>query len=398
MTRTPGQLALWSLVATFAIQIYTALVATATAVLAPAIAHDLAITPKWIGVFIGLVYAGAGLASLMCGTLIHRRGAIRVSQAGVLICAVGIGAIAAVPADAVVIAGGAALVIGAGYGVITPASSHVLARTTPAHRMGLVFSIKQTGVPAGAALGGAVLPLLALSLGWRVAFAALAIIGIGVALCAQPIRGSLDDDRQPSSRFTFAAVAEPLRIVFRSRPMLRLSMMAFTYTAVQLSLTSFMVVYLTESLHWSLVGAGFVLTAATTAGVVGRIAWGAWADRTGDPRKVLRLIGAIASMCALTFVFSSTQWSAWAITVVAMLFGATAVGWNGVMLAEVARLAPRGKAGAITGATGFVNLFGVVAGPPAFAALAGSAGGYPAAFGLLTLLSLTGAGLVTIRR
>ena len=48
-------------------------------------------------------------------------------------------------------------------------------------------------------------------------------------------------------------------------------------------------------------------------------------------------------------------------------FGATAIGWNGVQLAEVARHAPPGEAGAMTGATGFVTFSGVVVGPPLFA-------------------------------
>ena len=71
----------------------------------------------------------------------------------------------------------APLVIGLGYGPITPASSHVLARTAPPSRMALTFSIKQTGVPAGAALAGALLPALALRIGWRAAFVAVAALG-----------------------------------------------------------------------------------------------------------------------------------------------------------------------------------------------------------------------------
>jgi hypothetical protein len=77
------------LVATLGIQIYTSLAATAPAVLAPALAFDLGITPRWIGVFASLVYAGAMLGSLGSAGFIARYGAIRVSQASVLFCAVG---------------------------------------------------------------------------------------------------------------------------------------------------------------------------------------------------------------------------------------------------------------------------------------------------------------------
>jgi len=154
----PQRQALVALVATLAIQVFTSFAATAPAVLAPALAPDLGITPKWIGVFVSLVYAGAMLGSLGCAGFIARFGAIRVSQASVLLCAIGLAFVALLPGSAAPLLAGAAFLMGVGYGPITPASSEVLIRTTPKDRMGLTFSIKQTGVPAGAALAGAILP------------------------------------------------------------------------------------------------------------------------------------------------------------------------------------------------------------------------------------------------
>jgi hypothetical protein len=49
-----------------------------------------------------------------------------------------------------------------------------------------------------------------------------------------------------------------------------------------------------------------------------------------------------------------------AILATSAVFGATAIGWNGVMLSEVARLAPAHRVGAITGAFGFVTFGGVM--------------------------------------
>ena len=57
-----------ALAATTAIQIYVSLAATATAVLAPEIAQAFDVAPKWIGVFVGLVYVGAMLASTLLTT------------------------------------------------------------------------------------------------------------------------------------------------------------------------------------------------------------------------------------------------------------------------------------------------------------------------------------------
>jgi MFS family permease len=376
-----------ALAATLAIQIFASLAATAAAVLAPAIAQAFAIEPKWVGVFIGLVYAGAMLASLASGGFIERYGAIRVSQVCVLLCVAGTVAIAVAPNHALWLLVVAALVIGVGYGPITPASSHVLIRTARPERLAVTFSIKQTGVPAGTALAGAALPGLALVAGWRHALLVAAAVGVAVAIAAQPTRTALDADRRPGRRLSPAGVLKPLHLVWRSRALAELALISLVYAATQVCLTSFLVVYLHETLQWSLVAAGLALTATTLGGVVGRVAWGFVADRLLSPRRVLATIGIIACACGALTAMAAPSWPAATLLLIAALFGATAIGWNGVQLAEVARLAPPGSAGPITGATGFIGFAGVVMGPPLFALLAMMTGGYRSGFAAFALLS-----------
>ena len=73
---------------------------------------------------------------------------------------------------------------------------------------------------------------------------------------------------------------------------------AFVYAALQVCLVSFIVVYLTESLGYTLVAAGLVLTVANVAGVVGRIAWGGFADIHLAPRELLGWLGIASGGCA----------------------------------------------------------------------------------------------------
>jgi len=387
-----------ALAATTALQIYASLAATATSVLAPEIAQTFAIAPKWIGVFVGLVYAGAMIASLACGGFIDRFGAIRVSQAGVVLCAAGTLAVALAPPSAIALLAGAAVMIGVGYGPITPASSHVLIRTAEPSRLALTFSIKQTGVPAGAALAGAALPAAALLIGWRPSLIVAAIAGIAVAAAAQPTRAMLDADRRSGRALSPANILEPLAIVWRSRTLIELALVSFIYAGTQVCLTSFLVVYLTESLGWSLVGAGFALTAATLGGVVGRIVWGSIADRALPPRRVLGTIGIAAALCGAVLASAMPTWPTVLLIVIALFFGATAIGWNGVQLSEVARHAPKGAAGAVTGATAFITFSGVVAGPPIFALLAAVTGDYRTGFGVFAALSGTSGVLLMMSR
>jgi len=376
-----------SLAATLAIQIYTAMAASAPAVLAPVLATDLGITPTWIGVFIGLLYTGAMIGSLASGGFIARYGAIRVSQACVLLCAAGTATVALLPAAAVPLMILAAFATGVGYGPITPASSAVLVRTTPAAQMALTFSIKQTGVPVGIALGGALLPALALALGWRGALLVVAAAGVLVALAAQPIRAALDAHRERAQPVSLRSIVAPLRMVMQTKVLRDLSLVGLGFAAVQVCLTTYLVVFLHEALEWTLVASGLALTCATLGAVVGRIAWGLVADRLLPPVRTLALIGSLASGCGLVLAAATTAWPAWLLLPLATLYGGMAIGWNGVQLAELARRSPPGMAGAVTGASGFVTFGGVVAGPTLFAALAGAFSSYRVGFLMAAAIS-----------
>ncbi|CAG0963107.1 hypothetical protein BURK1_00818 [Burkholderiales bacterium] len=382
-----GRLPAVALAATLAIQVYASLTAAAAAVLAPAIAVDVGVPARWVGGFVGLVYVGAMAASFVSGAWIARLGAIRVSQACVALCAIGVAGVAAAGLGPLALIVPAALTLGLGYGPITPASSHVLARTTPASSMSLVFSIKQTGVPAGAALAGAALPALALFAGWRMSLVIVAIAGVAVVAAAQPIRGLLDTDRRADAKVALGHAQAGVLRVLADRSLAPLVWVSFVYAAAQVSLMSYLVVHLTGALGWTLIAAGFALSIATLGGVAGRVIWGAVADRTRAPVAVLGGLGAAAGLCAALTAIATPAWPAIAIYALVAAYGATAIGWNGVQLAELARLAPDGDVGAVTGAAGVITFGGVVAGPLSFGALAALTGSTRSGFVAMAVLS-----------
>ncbi len=387
---TPVRTGAVALAVTLAIQIFTSLAATATAVLAPVIAVELSVPGKLVGVFVGIIYVGSMVGSLCSGALIDRFGAIRVSQACVLLCATGLALVAsgaAPPSPSIALLAIAPLIIGLGYGPITPASSHVLIRTASPARMALTFSIKQTGVPAGTALAGALLPGLALVLGWRPTLFTVALLGLVVAATAQSTRATFDGGRTASPPISLDAVFAPLKLVFVTPALSLLALTGFVYAATQVCLVSFLVIYLTETLGQSLVAAGLALTVANAGGILGRIGWGAIADRYVRPRTLLGLIGIAAGGCGYATAAFGAAWPAAFTLAVCAIFGATAIGWNGVQLAELARNAPRGQAATVTGAANFVTFAGVVVGPPAFAVLSALAQSYRVGFQVFGTLS-----------
>src|SRR5690606_39731979 len=125
--------------------------------------------------YMALVYLAAMLTSVIGGSIVGRFGAMRCSQVSLLLCAAGLLLLASAEPWLGVLG---ALLIGVGYGPITPASSFLLMRSTPKDKLSLVFSIKQTGVPLGgviAAVGGAVLESW---VGWRVTLGLFAVAAL----------------------------------------------------------------------------------------------------------------------------------------------------------------------------------------------------------------------------
>ena len=385
-----------ALAVTLTIQAMVSMALLALPVMAPVVARALDVPTTYTGLYVALVYAGAMAASLAAGAAVARFGAIRVSQTGLLLCAAGLG-LCAVPSLPAIALG--ALLIGLGYGPITPASSHLLALTTPAHRLSLVFSVKQTGVPLGGVLAGAGVPGLLLLVDWQGALLVASAANLLCAFAAQPLRQELDADRDLNASLALGRMAHPVKLVLSHPALMMLAGCSFVFSCAQLSLTTFLVVYLHETLAYSLVAAGLALSLSQFGGVVGRILWGWVADRWFGARRILALLAAVMALSAVATSLLQPAMPAILVLTVLVVFGASAVGWNGVYLAEVARQAPPGMASIATGGTLAFTFFGVVLGPPVFGAISGMFGSYRAGYTALAIpLALCGLVLLCSRR
>ena len=355
----------------------------APAVAAPALLARLGVGPVAVGLYIAAVYGVAMLSSQFGAALVKRWGPIRTSQVALVLGAVGV-ALLGVPHLGAALAG--ALLLGAGYGPITPASSEILARTTPPERYAMVFSVKQTGVPVGGVVAGLAVPSLTDAAGpaWALlAIAALCLLG---AASGEWLRASLDrlrDATAPMPRLVRALA--PVRFVAAHPVLFTLAACSFVFSAVQVCVTSYTVTFLTHDLRWTLVAAGSALAVAQVAGVVGRILWGIVADRSGDARPILLALAVAMALCGVGAAAVAPSSAPAAVIALLAVYGATAIGWNGVFLATIARVVPIGDAAQATSGSLFFTYFGVVIGPPLFGVIAAAAGGLGIAFATLTV-------------
>jgi MFS family permease len=374
-----------TVVITTLIQVLTALCSVAVPVLAPSAGRDLGFSPTLAGYFVGIMYVGAAGIALMTGSLVLRYGSIRVSQAALLACAIAMALLTVLPLAWMPVA---ALLLGAGYGPITPASSHVLARTTPPHMMSFMFSLKQTGVTLGGALAGVMLPPITTAFNWRVAALTVAVLCIIVMFIAQPLRAALDDDRNPKHPVSIRNILHPFRLLLANPALVRHTVTGATYAGLQMCFTAYIVAYLTHDFSWSLAAAGIALACGNFGGVAGRIGWGMVADRTRAPRTVLGLLGVAMTLAMFGLASLGQSWPTAVVIVICLAFGLTGISWNGVQIAETARLSPPGLAGVVSGAGTFITFLGIILMPPLFALVHDATDSYRIPFALFALPAL----------
>jgi MFS family permease len=382
-----------ALIATLAIQALATLSVLTPPVFVGLAAPEIGVGTNAIGVFTAVIYAAACFAAAGAGGPVRRHGAIRVSQAGLIIG--GLGLICLVTAWLPMIVAGAAL-IGIGYGPMTPASSHILIRQTPPQRRALIFSIKQTGVPLGGALAGLVVPPLTLAFGWKGAALAVAAASFALAVACEPLHKSLDDDADPAAQGGSGVLAA-LKLVFGIPVLRRLSLASLAYSAMQLCVSAFIVTFLTERIGIDLVTSGLIMAVAQAAGMAGRVLWGWLSDRLLTPHQALSLLGFSIAASGAALAMVTPAWPVVLVGLVAAVLGAVALGWNGVFLAEVARLAPPGSAGSATGGALAFTFVGALLGPPIFGAVVDWTDSYRVAF-LAAAACAALAGLAISRR
>ena len=342
--------------------------------LAPLIRSDLGLTRQEAGSFISAFYVGGVLTSFPAGWLADRVGVRWTLLAGqgltagcfaLMTQARGYGALVA-----------AVLLAGVAFGAVNPTSTKGVLVWFPAASRATVVGIKQAGFPLGGALGALLLPSLAGPLGWRGALAvAAALIGLSAAAAGVGYREPAAD---PGPGTTAARGGPRVGDVLASRPIWLVSLATFLFAAVQVSWISYVPLFLGEVAGLSAVAAGVVLGQAQVSGALGRIFFGVVSDRLfgGRRRIVLVLAGtATAGLCVVT-AWLGAGTPAPVLSLVALAFGLTGIGWNGVHHTLLAEIAGRESAATAVGLCLAISSVGVIVGAPLFGLAADRLGVY----------------------
>lgn len=333
------------------------------AAIAPVINNDLHLSRTAFGVLASSLFAGMFLATMPAGYLIDRYGERFVVAAGLSAMAV-LAMLASFTSSYPALV--ALLVLASLGGAVSgPGGAKLIASWFPPRQRGIALGVRQGGGPIGGFLVALALPPLAIQFGWGAAFriaAAFCLLGaltfaFGVREAGTELQGSsasATDSRKVNHTFS--------RTV--NHTLLFITASCFVLAFVQGACTAYLVLYLHDSEHLTLVTAGAVFAVFLLGGLFGRVLWGGVADRLGPglPRVALTVIAAAACVAMASLPKSSPA----AAGIVAAGLGLSAYGWTALFVGLIIDAGPADRAASRIGFSMTFALPGIVIAPPVF--------------------------------
>ncbi|MGK5555329.1 MFS transporter [Actinomadura kijaniata] len=316
---------------------------------------DYRLSTAALGLVLGCLSLGVAACDLLWGMLTDRLGDRRtlitgLTATGALLALM---AAAAAPGDGVgtALLAGCVFALGALGASVNSASGRAVMTWFADGERGLAMSVRQAAIPAGGAVGVALVPWLAGTYGFRAAYLVLALLCLlSVAATWRWLHER--DGGAPAPGTRPASGPSPLR-----RPdVWRLTLAGGLLTVPQFAVLTFTGIFLHDARGQGTLLAGLAVIVAQVGGGAARIGTGLLSDRGRDRRVLVRII-ALATAVAMAGAAVLSH-APVALTVAALaLGGLLANAWHGVLYTEAAVMAGADRAGSALGLAG-TTIFG----------------------------------------
>jgi len=295
---------------------------------------------------------------------------------------------------------------GLGSGCIFPASVKAIIPWFPVNERATAMGINQASINASGIIGASLLPTIAISMGWRYGFLFLGLGALLICLvCAifyrnpDKVERPLAEGEIDSGTAHRPSMISQMASLFNSRDIWMLFLGGFFVNIVEWGMMTNLVLYLKESLFFSVVAAGGLLAMTEAAGAIGKPASGLISDRAlkGQRKITFMLMAGVATLICLMLGLVGHQIE-WMLYPVLVIFGLVAIGWGGLYTALAGELGGRDLAGIAAGTGGFVLVLGAMAGPPLFGFIVDYTRSYETAWLLMALSGAISVGFMSLVR
>jgi ACS family hexuronate transporter-like MFS transporter len=346
--------------------------------LAPFYQEELGLSRAQVGLFFSAFYLAMTSASFGAGWLADRWGVAKTTFQGHMF--VGLCTASAALAPSFAWACASFFLAGLGYSFLNPASTKGVMEWFYRDERATSMGIKQTGVPAGGFLTALLAPPLVLWIGWRGGFIALGALNIFFGfifswLWREPM---LEFDQGDGARKALPEAAGPLDVW----GFLPASFGTAVLLIGQMSLITYVPLYLKESMGFTAYWASQALAIAQGGAMIGRVGWGVASDRIfGGRRKiVLMIIGLLSVILMAGLSVMTEKTPLYFLFLVVFLAGLCVVGYQGVSYALIGELAGTTRTGVAMGLMISINAAAATLGTPLFGYIVDRTGSYAIAW------------------
>ncbi|MGD2042642.1 MAG: MFS transporter [Acidimicrobiia bacterium] len=333
--------------------------------LAVQIKEELGLTEAALGAAVTIGFVTGALTAPLGGRVADHFGPRRSVYLGCVLCAVtllGLGLVV----DGWGVMVGFLCLGGVAVALTDPGLAILVSRSIPDEVQGLAFGVKEASIPAATLVAGIAVPTVALTVGWRWAFAfgLLPLVAVFVLLPRLEVGPKRSE---PAAARGTSKKASPHRNAV---------LLVAVAAALGTTAASGVGIFLTDSavaMGMSPGNAGLLLAFGSIAGIIARVSTGILADRTGGPQ--FKLISLMLAGGALTIALGSTG-NTWLLIVATVGAFTGGWAWTGIYFLSLVKTNPDrpgavagiGTAGLGVGNAAGPVLFGVVAGSVSFGA------------------------------
>lgn len=331
--------------------------------------------------------AGTMLTLVAWGAVVDRIGERRSLTIGLALTS--LGGFGAVLTSSYIPLGAFLVLVGVGAASTNSASGRLVVGWFPPQRRGLAMGIRQTALPLGIGVAALVVPTTADARGLT---AALLVPTVLCAAATVAVAILVVDPPRPTR--TEAAGSGQLDNPYRGDLRLgRIHVASMLLVVPQITVWTFMLVWLVDARDWSTTAAGALVAATQLLSAAGRIGAGWWSDRAGSRLGPMRIVavGALGTMLALGLL----EDTALAVTLIVVATVVT-VADNGLAFTAVAEIGGPFWAGRAMGVQNTGQYLAAAAVPPVVGALI-TERGYAVAFAAVALFPLLAIPVVPVR-
>ena len=259
--------------------------------LAPLLRDSLSLSHGQIGFLAALFSISAGLFAIPGGW-----GADKLGIRGLLSAVQAVGGLALVATAWLRTYHELCLVMflaGMTFTTVLVITSKAIAEWFPRAHRATAMGAKSSAVACAGIVAGAVMPPLALVVGWRQVFALMGGLMLASACCDLLLYRDRRQEKTPAAPLPVAA---PQRSIWRDRNIWRLAIAGFFFGGVQYSFATYLALFLYERWEVSSILAASLLAQAYMGAAVSRVPYGWLSDRWlgGDCKAMLWWISAVA--------------------------------------------------------------------------------------------------------